>query len=216
MVLCASIVLSGCAATLDLRPIGAPEPSLTLIEGKQLLGQGRAAEAVTAFRKHLRQEGDSLHGLNGLAIAYSELGRPDLAAEMFSRALTIAPDDPATLNNIGFSALRRADAGLARRYLEKASLQQGDHQEIQGNLAGLAFLEQIKQKPGSAPALTRAALYTRDQRPSPVTRLALPRSGGHTASLIAALEAAASKPSPQPSKVTLVDFTSVIDPFSSQ
>ena len=213
-VVCAVLAVTGCGAKLDLRPVDQDISTVSLAQGRQLLDQGRATEAVATFRKLLRQGGDGLQGLNGLAIAYSELGRPDLAAEMFSRALAIAPNDPATLNNIGFSALRRADASLARHYLKKASLRKGDqdHDEIQGNLARLALLERLERMPSRRPAMTRAALFSRHKLSAPVNLLKLPKNSEYAATAAALLDASPSASS----TVTMVDFTAVIDPFSDQ
>ena len=212
IVLCAVLAIAGCSTQPALRPVGHPPSPISMVQAKQLLGQGRAAEAVSAFRKLLRQGGDDLQGLNGLAIAYSELGRSDLAAEMFSRALAIAPNDPATLNNIGFSALRRADASLARHYLEKADRQKGDrdHDEIEGNLAGLALLERFERMPSTRPAMTRAALLSWDKRSASVNHLKLPKNGRQVTAAFAALDVTPS----EPPKAIMVDFTTVFDPFS--
>jgi len=110
---CCADGLSACAAWRG------DEPSIRLAEidkttgsldaATSLLDQGKVVEAVTAFRKLLREHGPSLKLLNGLAIAYGELGRRDLAVDTFAKALAIAPDDPATYNNIGFAALRRRE-----------------------------------------------------------------------------------------------------------
>ncbi|MDH3662417.1 MAG: tetratricopeptide repeat protein [Alphaproteobacteria bacterium] len=191
--LCALIAASGCSAGPDLRVSNQDAPLASIAEGRQLLDQGRAVEAVSAFRRYLRREGGDLRGLNGLAIAYSELGRQDLAAEMFARALALAPDDPATLNNIGFSALRRADARLARRYLEKARGQSGDLEEIEGNLARLALLEAIERRPASPPTYRQAMQAARQDRSSSIAPDATPSA---------------------PSPAALIDFTAVNDPFS--
>ena len=212
IVLCAVLAITACSVQPALRPVGQNPSPISLVQAKQLLGQGRAAEAVSAYRKLLRQGGEDLQGLNGLAIAYSELGRPDLAAEMFSRALALAPNDPATLNNIGFSALRRADALLARHYLEKADRQKADrnHDEIEGNLRGLALLESFERMPSTRPAMNRAALLSWDQRSAPVNHLVLPKNGGQVTTAVAALDVARS----EPPKAIMVDFTTVVDPFS--
>lgn len=209
VVLSVYLVLSACSERPGLRLADIPKSDITVAEGKRLLEEGRAVEAVAAFRAQLRQEGVDLQGLNGLAIAYSELGRPDLAAEMFGRALALKPDDPATLNNIGFAALRRAEAKLARHYLERARRQRGDLGEIEGNLAGLALLESITETRLSRKALTRAALIAEDGEPEPAVRLSMPNSDPHAASTKSPLREGSSRQS----ATVLVDFTAVTDPF---
>jgi Flp pilus assembly protein TadD len=134
-------IVTACTATSGHGPDRSMTNKPAFDEARHLLDQGRAVEAVSAFRALLREDSSDLRGLNGLGIAYSELGRTDLSAEMFARALALSPDDPATLNNIGFSALRRAEPVVARHYLEKAKKRQSAHQEIDGNLIRLATLE---------------------------------------------------------------------------
>jgi len=135
------LMLTACAARVESELKGARENRLTFSGARQLLDQGQAIQAVAAFRALLREDPSDLGGLNGLAIAYSELGKTDLAAEIFARALVLSPDDPATLNNIGFSALRRAEPALARRYLERAGYRKDEHPEISGNLTRLDAVE---------------------------------------------------------------------------
>jgi len=242
-------MLSACSDKPDLRVAGKAPSPISFAEGKRLLEAGRAAEAVTAFRTRLREYGADLQGLNGLAIAYSELGRPDLAADMFGRALTLKPNDPATLNNIGFSALRRADVVLARHYLEKAQQGEGGFDEIDGNLERLALFETFdkgrpthKERPAKPtlsqvqqprsvpvqqpkPAIVPPAdqnLPTRHR--SPQRSLAehpsaqsLPASHRPSAKIVPKPDAVytpsrARPPAPRPPVV--VDFTTIIDPFS--
>ncbi len=210
LVLLASLALSGCGAGPDIRVNEEAASKVSLGEGKRLLEAGRAVEAVTAFRRQLRVEGADLQALNGLAIAYSELGRMDLAAEMFSRALALSPDDPATLNNIGFSALRRADERLARHYLEKARRENGDHEKIGGNLARLALLEEMNRMDPAKPVLTPAMMSKQDLRSSEVMRISLPRRGAQIRSASPTLEIRQPTSLPR----SMIDFTAVTDPFS--
>lgn len=210
LVLLAFMAMGGCTAGPDLRVSDEAVAKASYGEGKRLLEEGRAVEAVTAFRRHVRAEGASLEVLNGLAIAYGELGKPDLSTEMFSRALAIAPGDPATLNNIGFSALRRADERLARHYLEKARRGQGDDEKIAGNLVRLALLQEINRKPAARPALAPAVMSQQERQFLEVNRIAVPGNDAETPSTTPIPKARQPKPLPR----SMVDFTAVIDPFS--
>ena len=58
--------------------------------------------------------------LNGLAIAYWELSREDLALMYFQKALSKKPTDVATLNNIGYAALSKNEYAFAREVLTRA------------------------------------------------------------------------------------------------
>ncbi len=208
MMLTLLAALGACRSAPELRPVAATVSPASLAEGKRLLEQGRAVEAVSAFRRHLRENGADLSGLNALAIIYAELGRADLAAEMFGRALALKPDDAATLNNIGFAALRRADGRLARRYLEKARQQSESLDEIDGNIERLYLLDMIEQSMSRSPVLRKAAWHAPDQQPSAVIHLSIGQPAPRAPS-----------PSPEetattlPPKPTLIDFMSVNDPF---
>ncbi len=206
----ALIVLSGCHAGPDLRVAADVTSKVSFDAGERLLEEGRAVEAVTAFRRRIREKGADLKALNGLAIAYNELGRTDLAAEMFSRALAMAPDDPGTLNNIGFAALRRADERLARHYLEQAQRGEGDHAKIEGNLARLALLEKSRRSRAARPALAPAVTSTAARRPLEAIKIALPARDARTPAAMPVPEAR----QPTPSQSSMIDFMTVADPFS--
>lgn len=212
------LALSACDRTDGRRPLlrlaDQEIEDASFEEGRRLLDQGFAAEAVSVFRTVLRRDGPAVPVLNGLAIAYAELGRPDLAADQFARALAIAPNDTATLNNIGFAALRRAEAGLARLYLERAERLGGDDAEIDGNLAQLARLEALS--PGAISATTAismvpaaATLFPVARKTESILRLGGLKSHGQAVSLIPVPEARPSRQAP----VTLIDFTHVVDPW---
>ncbi|MGH1480654.1 MAG: tetratricopeptide repeat protein [Geminicoccales bacterium] len=154
-----SALLLGCSPTAEVR-VATSEVSLTeelsFQQARTLVDSGKVPEAITAFRKLLRVSGPSLPVLNGLAIAYAEFGRPDLAARYFAEALALAPDDPATLNNIGFAALRRKDVDLARHYLERAERAGGDAPTVRRNLEIVAHLDVSGlRSPAADTALTR-------------------------------------------------------------
>lgn len=210
MLLSACWLMSACTAGPEIRVEQEAPAATSLAEGRRFLEQGRAAEAVAVFRRRLRKEGSSLTALNGLAIAYGELGRPELAAEMFARALAMAPDDAATLNNIGFAALRRADLPLARLYLERARRRGDGVDQVEGNLARLAVLESNDFKRPSRSVLRPAALHGRGERAVSPLRLAMPKTGVER-------PAGPTEPSrrgqTRPSSI-MIDFISVNDPFA--
>ncbi len=145
LILAVQVGVSACTSqfakdsSLKLAP--ADEETTSLKHAIQLIDQGKAVEAATAFRSLLRADGPSLPVFNGLAIAHAELGRPDLAADFFAQALALSPDDPVTLNNIGFAALRRQDTNLARRYLQMAKKVGEGTPEINANLNALERFE---------------------------------------------------------------------------
>jgi Tetratricopeptide repeat len=103
LALSASIIClaSGCAAgpraTLEIRDVNqsqlASSGQRSIDRGKELLQRGQFADAISAFRKAMREEEDSAEANNGLAIAYDRIGRKDLARRYFELAVAEKPDE---------------------------------------------------------------------------------------------------------------------------
>lgn len=90
------------------------------LQGKTALANGEFAGAVEHFRRALRSDPESVSAINGLAVAYDEIGRFDVAQGLYRRALVLEPHSVATLNNLGRSLLRQGSAGTALTYLTAA------------------------------------------------------------------------------------------------
>lgn len=208
-----SALLVACAPTTDIRvaPTGAlVTEAVSVNHGKDLVDRGKVVEAITVFRTLLRDDGPSLPVLNGLAIAHGELGRPDLAAGFFAKALAIAPDDPATLNNIGYAALRRNEPDLARRYLERADQVGNGALKISGNLKVLERLETWQPPPM---VIGAAAIDQPD-----IVAVVLERqtaSSVRLSGLDATSDETRSRPdAASPPRRAMIDFSELFDPWS--
>jgi tetratricopeptide (TPR) repeat protein len=195
----------------ELRVAGGGLGDPSFEKAKQLLDEGEPAKAISVFRALLRADGPSLALLNGLAIAHAELGRPDLAADFFGEALAIAPDDPATWNNIGFAALRRDETALARFYLEKAAALGDGAARIDGNLS---MLERRESRPSSPETLNdrrwgaaSSPLFTMERQTAQTIRLSGLRS--------AAVRSPSSldRSATETASDSLIDFDQLFDPF---
>jgi tetratricopeptide (TPR) repeat protein len=105
--------------------------------GRTALASGEVGVAVEQFRRALRADPASVPALNGLAVAYDEIGRFDVAQGLYRRALAIAPQSAATMNNLGRSLLRQGAAAAALPYLVAAREQAGPAQlaVVEANLA---------------------------------------------------------------------------------
>lgn len=103
-----------------------------LMAGKDALRQGQYAAAITDFRIARLDPALEAESLNGLAIAYSNIGRPDLSERYFRQAVALAPDD------------RRFAANLAR------------FQAISGKASSLAPVL-AEAPPAPQPALAKAS-----------------------------------------------------------
>ena len=203
--------LAACAPKVEKRMLlqltEADLADVSFEHAKELLDQGKIPEAITAFRSLLRDNGASLPALNGLAIAHAEIGLPDLAAELFAKALAIEPDDPVTLNNIGYAALRRQDMGLARRYLEKAEQVSSGELKISGNLKVLHRLEAwVQAQPREAPlseCLQADALFTVQRQTALTSRLGGLQTVSHSYRETSMLNKG------------LIDFNDLFDPWQN-
>jgi tetratricopeptide (TPR) repeat protein len=98
-------------------------------DGKLHLAAGRYGLAIKRFGQALASDRGSLDALNGLAIAYTRLGRFDIARGYFERALGLDPFSASTLNNYGRALIeqgRLRDAGpflrLAMQHASPAEL----------------------------------------------------------------------------------------------
>jgi len=76
-----------------------PEPFVAI--GDTLLSLGAVNEAIVAYNSALARDSVSLPALHGLAKAYIETGRPELALVPLNRALAARPDDPKLLVLLG-------------------------------------------------------------------------------------------------------------------
>jgi hypothetical protein len=109
--------LFGRTATLKTKP---PEQTaLALAEaahlaaGRAALDRGNHAEAITAFRYARTSPVHAADATNGLGVAYSNIGRPDLAERYFRQAMAMEPRNPRFAANL--DRLLRANAAFAAR-----------------------------------------------------------------------------------------------------
>lgn len=101
----ATPLLGGCqslfGSKLSIRPAGATTPTgeavghaaVQMEIGRKALGDGQFGVAIAAFRNARIDPDQAAAATNGLAVAYSELGRPDLAERYFREAVALAPGD---------------------------------------------------------------------------------------------------------------------------
>ena len=98
----------GCTATpqLNIKPIqrGASNPTGdAYAEAKRQLEAGNMALAVDGFRRAVRQSPESVDALNGLAVAYDNLGRFDLSRRFYELALAADPTSAKVRHNMEVS-----------------------------------------------------------------------------------------------------------------
>lgn len=172
-----ALLAAACSTPIDIKP-------LAMIDGepvdfasadpydraKHFLREGHYGLAVQEFRAALAERPGSVMALNGLAIAYDWLGRPDLAERHFHRALAVRPDSVETLNNLGYSALRRGQVERARTAFERARSLAPEDIVV---LANLSLLRQSGERAGATADWQPAAVDSRSASTALVARVDL-------------------------------------------
>ena len=100
----AALALGGCSAIFgspsklpvttrsDIEAVD-PLAAAPLARRRAALVEGRYAAAIASFSKARSEPDLAGEALNGMAVAYSGIGRPDLAERYFREAIAAAPDD---------------------------------------------------------------------------------------------------------------------------
>lgn len=113
-VISASVLLSGCKILGIHHVAGAPAPApvqaaatpvepargLALQAGRENLRANRTGLAIESFNLALASGEDPAAAYNGLAIAYSRIGRIDLAYRFFKKAMNSDPANPIYARNL--------------------------------------------------------------------------------------------------------------------
>lgn len=82
--------------------------------GRAHLSAGRTTLAIESFRVAARDPQLAAKALNGLAVSYDRLQRPDLARSYFTQGLAAAPDDEQITRNLARFEVRQATFALQR------------------------------------------------------------------------------------------------------
>jgi len=105
-----------------------------LAAGKQEFTSRNYGLAEKNFRKVVEVRADSAQGWLGLAAAYDQMGRFDLADRAYDQLLELEASNPRVLNNIGYSYLLRGEYSKSRHYLNRAQSINPNLEEVQGNI----------------------------------------------------------------------------------
>lgn len=109
----------------------------TLTRARSALSAGNFGLAADAYKKAVEMRPDHTQGWLGLAAAYDELRRFDLADRAYQKALQLGGPTVQLLNNRGYSYLLRGEYAAARRDLEAARAKEPGNVRIEKNIASL-------------------------------------------------------------------------------
>ncbi|MEL6290456.1 MAG: tetratricopeptide repeat protein [Pseudomonadota bacterium] len=133
-----SVVASACSTAGVLDKPGLlneqAHPATEFAKAKAQFADGNFGKAVKLFEAGIERDAKDAEGWLGLAAAYDQTGRFDLADKAYGRTRELLGDTPTILNNQGYSYLLRGDLKRARRYLVKAALAEPTNPHIQNNI----------------------------------------------------------------------------------
>ena len=129
--------------------------------GKSLLALNDVSGALAQFRQALVAAPNSADALNGVAVSYDRLGRPDVARVYYEAGLAIAPDSPTLLNNFGYSLYLQGNLAAAIAPLRAAANSQdiGSASSAQHTLALIAIA--LREARTETPTIAEAAPIAR-------------------------------------------------------
>lgn len=131
--------------------------SRQLEDGRAHLAAGRTTLAIESFRVAARDPQVAAKALNGMAISYDRLQRPDLARRYFTQGLAAAPDDEQITRNLARFEVRQGVLALQRseRQATLAAAHQFLDQHPLGQVAPTAQAAAEPLKPAPALRLPR-------------------------------------------------------------
>lgn len=134
-----------------------------LAAGKQALAAGQFATAIASLRLARFDPASEAEAVNGLGVAYTAIGRHDLAERYFRQAVALAPQDARfAANLVRFLRARQADAALALR-ARQAALASAAPPELRGAVSASAGGGNHAVS-ASAPVVTRAITVSMPSR----------------------------------------------------
>jgi Flp pilus assembly protein TadD len=122
------------AAPAVVKPLAKDDVSL----GKHYYRTGNFGLAEKHFRAAAESQPHNAEAWLGLAAAYDQLRRFDLADRAYGQAIRIVGERVEIINNQGYSYMLRGDYRRARERLMLASVKAPDNPQVQANLQLLA------------------------------------------------------------------------------
>ncbi|CAM5319237.1 hypothetical protein ATER59S_00995 [Aquamicrobium terrae] len=146
MVLVSSVLSACVTGAPDVDPVGSnyerievpPTGGDPAIPAQRAFAAGNYAHAARYFEQALERDPERKDALLGVAASYDQIGRFDLSDPVYEKASVAMPDDPALLNNLGYSHLLRGDLQNAQAYFVRAAKSTPVHPTIDGNRRLLA------------------------------------------------------------------------------
>ncbi len=145
--------------------------------GRLDLAEGRVDSAIARFRQALQLDPNHVEALNGLGVAYGQIGRFDEAIDAFRSALASGPAAAHVLSNLGFAQLKAGRLQEASESLQRSLQLDPVNPRTRENMALLdQAQQQVAQAAVARPAEARPAtaddLSMKAVQPAPAAPLA--------------------------------------------
>ncbi|MBI2688329.1 MAG: tetratricopeptide repeat protein [Acidobacteria bacterium] len=147
-------IAAACLSGVLWAQAGEAGPQAQFEQAAAALQRGDLALAEKLFAAFVERQPRHVGGLGNLGVVYSRQGLPARAAEVWERALRLAPADPAVRTNLGLAYLRLEEYAKARAVLEPVRTPQGRELFASAALYGgnaaeaIGVLEPLAPAPG--------------------------------------------------------------------
>lgn len=132
-----------------------PSAAMLTELGKDYLAANRLGLAERTLRLAADAAPKDWQPLSALGVTVDYQGNHEQAQEIYTRALTLSPDNPILLNNLGLSQAQNGQLALARATLRRAIDQPAATAQVRQNLA---LVEALSGDPEAAERLSRQDL----------------------------------------------------------
>jgi len=109
--------------------------------GKALASIGKFDTALDAIRRAQTPEYPDWKLVSAEAAILDQLGKPDEARRLYTKALDLKPNEPSILSNLGMSYVLTGDLKTAESYMRKAVDLPGADSRVRQNLALVVGLQ---------------------------------------------------------------------------
>ncbi len=109
--------------------------------GKALAGAGEFTAALDAIQRAQDPTQPDWRLISAEGAIYDQTGRPELARNLYQKALQVRPNEPSILSNLAMSHVLENDLVTAERYLRTAVQQPGADSRVRQNLAMVVGLQ---------------------------------------------------------------------------
>lgn len=109
--------------------------------GKSLAGAGQFTAALDAIQRAQDPTRPDWRLISAEGAIYDQTGRPELARNLYQKALQARPNEPSILSNLAMSHVLENDLVTAEKYLRTAVQQPGADSRVRQNLAMVVGLQ---------------------------------------------------------------------------